>query len=94
MLHWYLNLSITVSSLNTIDCTIHKQPIMLRHCSTATTTKYPMLAVRQDAVFVMILEHEERYRDTESLHGMNFNFFSVQGKGTAALMLPLESTAA
>ena len=68
----------SIKLLNTIDCAIHKQAIMLRHCSTATD--YPMLPWRQDAVFGMIMEHEERHRYTIS-------FFSVQRKSTAVVML-------
>ena len=53
---------------------------MLRHCSTATATEYLMLLLRQDAVFVMIMEHEERHRDNQPLNGMNFNFVQFKKK--------------
>ena len=46
----------------------------LFHCSTATATEYPMLALQQDAVLLIIMEHEEKHRDNEPFHGMNFNF--------------------
>ena len=70
--------------LNTIDCTMHKQPIMLRHCSaaTATATKYPMLVLQLAAgcFIVMIMEHEERHRDNQPFHGMNFNLVLFKEK--------------
>ena len=47
-----------------------------------------MLALWQDAVFVMIMGHEERHRDNQPFHGI------VQGKGAAVLVLQLETTAA
>ena len=54
---------------------------MLRHCSTATATEYPILSLRQDVAFVMIMEHEE---DTEihdqPLNGMNFDFVQLKEK--------------
>ena len=96
--HYWLFVYCTVysiKSLSTIDCTIHKQPIMLRHCSPATATEYPMLLLRQDAVFGMIMEHEERHRDIQSIiRWYEFRFCSAQGKGTAVFMLQLETTAA
>ena len=52
--------------LNNIDYTLHKLPIMLLHCNTATAIEDQVLALRQDAAFVMIMEHKERHRDTQS----------------------------
>ena len=46
--------------------------MMFLHCSTATATEYPMLALRQDAVFVMIAGHEERHSD---FHFISFHIF-------------------
>ena len=75
---------------------MHKQPIiLLRHCSKETATEYPMLLLQQDAVFCMIVEHEERHRDTQStIKWYEFRFCSSQGKSTAAFMLQLETAAA
>ena len=56
------------SLLNNIDCTIHKQPIMLRHCSKATATEYSMLSWRQDAA--MTLEYEVGDGDQKFNHLM------------------------
>ena len=39
--------------LDSIDCKMHKQPIMLRHRSAATAREYPMLALRQDALMIL-----------------------------------------
>ena len=43
--------------------------MILRHFSTTTATEYPTLAVRQDALFVMNMEHEEGHGDNQSLRG-------------------------
>ena len=68
---------------------------MLRHCSTPTATEYPMLALLQDAVFIMIWEHGGRHGDKQStIKWYEFLFSSVRGKSTPVFMLQLETTAA
>ena len=45
-------------------------------------------------VFVMIMEHEERHRDTQStIKWHEFRFCSVQRKSIAVFMLQLETAA-
>ena len=68
---------------------------MLCHDSIATATEYPMLALRQDNAFVMIMEDEERYSDTQSaIKWYEFRFSSIQRKSTAVFTLQVETEAA
>ena len=39
-----------------------------------------MLSLRQDSVFVIIMEHEEIHRDNQPFHGMNLNFVQFKEK--------------
>ena len=53
-----------------------------------------MLALRQDAVFIIIMEHEERQRYTINIKWYGFRFSLVQRKSTAVFMLQLETAEA
>ena len=72
--------------LDNTDSAIRKQPVMLRHCRTATVPEYSMLSWRQDAA--MALEHIKEINN-QSCNCMNFIFFSSRKNSTAVFTLRL-----
>ena len=81
--HYWLFVYCTVyiiKLLNTIECTIHKQPITF--CVIVVQkqqTEYPMLSKRQHAVFVWSTRKDTKIHN-QPLNCMNFDFVHLNEK--------------